>query len=105
VNGSVPCWKTRTHGLAHTSKPQPRPRRLTNQVLAVDRIALALGNVVEELLDIGIEAELPGPVRGYEAVHLHGPVGPHVQVPAVARNDHSGDFVADGVDAADACKP
>jgi hypothetical protein len=78
---------------------------LTDQVLAVDGVSLVLSEVGEELLDVGVERQLPRAVRGDEAEHCHGTIGALVQVPAVARDIHSSNLAADGVDTSDACKP
>ena len=78
---------------------------LTDQVLVVDGISLVLGKVIEEHLQVGVEAELPRAVRGNEAVHLHGAVGADVQIPAVTSKVNGGDFVTDGVDTSNTGKP
>ena len=79
--------------------------RLTNQVLVVDGVALILGEVVEEDLQVGVEGELPRSIRGNKAEHLHRAVGPAVQVPVVTSKVYGCDFAADGVNTSDACEP
>lgn len=78
---------------------------LTDQVLAVDRVTLVLGEVVEEYLQVSVEGELPRAVRGDEAVHLHRAVRANVQVPGVTSKVNSGDLVTDGVDTSNTGEP
>jgi hypothetical protein len=78
---------------------------LTDQVLLVDRVSLVVGEVVEEQLDVGVEAELPRAVGGDEAEDLHRAVGPNVQVPVEASNVDSSNFGSYWVDPTDSCKP
>lgn len=79
--------------------------QLTDQVLLAGREALVLSKVVEEQLEVGVEAKFPGAIGRQEAKDLHGAIGSRVQIPVVTSNVHGRDFVADGVDTADACKP
>jgi hypothetical protein len=106
VKGSVPCWKTTRALSAHVQKTRARlPGSLTNQVLVVDRVSLVLSKVVEERLDVGVEGELPGAVRGNEAEHLHRAVWSDVQIPVETSNVDCRNFAADWVDTTDARKP
>jgi hypothetical protein len=81
------------------------PLPLTDQVLVVDWVSLVLSKVVEEQLDIGIERELPGAVRGDEAEYLHRSIGSNVQIPVEAGDVHGSNLVTDWVDTTDARKP
>lgn len=74
-------------------------------MLLVDGISLVAGEPVEELLNIGVEAEFPGAVGGEEAEHFHSAIVSNVQIPIEPGKVYSRCFVANGVDAANACKP
>jgi hypothetical protein len=76
-----------------------------DEVLRRGRVALVLGEVVEEELDVGVEVELPRSVRGDEAEDLHVAVGADEQVPAVTGNGDGCDLCANGPDTADAGEP
>jgi hypothetical protein len=76
-----------------------------DEVLRRGRVALVLGEVVEEELDVGVEVELPRSIGGDEAEDLHVAVGADEQVPAVTGNVDGRDLCANGPDAADAGEP
>jgi len=78
---------------------------LTDQVLLIDGISLVGSKPVEEHFQVRVEAELPATVGRHEAEHFHVTIGSDVQVPVKASEVHSRDFIADGVDATDACEP
>lgn len=73
--------------------------------MVVDRVTLVACEIVEELLDIGIEAKLPRLVAGDETVDLHVAVGSDEKIPGVAGDGDGGDFATDGPYASDLCKP
>lgn len=68
-------------------------------------VALVAGKVVEEQLEVSIERQLPGAVRGDEAEDFHRAVWSRVQVPVVTGNVDCGDLVADWVDTSNAGEP
>jgi hypothetical protein len=103
VKGSVPCWKTAI--VISTCSSAWIHKVLTDEVLLGRRVALVLGEVVEEELDVGVEAELPGSVGRDEAEDLHVAVGADEEVPFEAGNGDGRDLGADGPDAADAGEP
>jgi hypothetical protein len=76
-----------------------------DEVLRRGRVALVLGEVVEEELDVGVEVELPRSIGGDEAEDFHVAVGADEQVPAVTGNVDGCDLGANGPDTADAGEP
>lgn len=78
---------------------------LTDQVLLVDWISLATGEVVEEYLHVGVEGKLPRPISRNETEHFHGAVGSNIKIPVETGKIYGGDFAADRVHATNARKP
>lgn len=81
------------------------PYSLTDQVLVVDRVSLVASQVVEELLQVCIEGELPRSVGGDKAENFHVSVGADVEIPVETSNVHCRHFASDGVYTTYACKP
>lgn len=81
---------------------------LTDKILFMGRKLLLAGQVVEEQLDVRLEASNIIIARPYEAVHLHPLVVPEVQVEVVSCDGGSGDWrpaVRDGPYTTNAAEP
>lgn len=76
---------------------------LTDQVLLTGGIALALLEIVEELL--GITAPAVGSALGDEAEHLHAAVVAHPQIPVLAAHVDGRCFLTDGIHIAETREP
>lgn len=80
-------------------------RRLTDQILIINRVPLTLSEVVEENLEVGVEREFPRSICWDETEHLHRTVGADVKVPVESGEVDGGNLAADWVNAANARKP